>query len=300
MREFACDFGVDAHLVGVYTKAESAADQTSVDHTDAEVGQSKPVVLMLSSGLLPNTGPYRLYVRFARHLAGMGFDSFRFDLSGIGDSERSTDTLPRAQQQIRDIALAMDYIESKFNKNTYVVMGICTGADNAHRAMLADHRIVGAIGIDGYYYKTPRYYSNYFLKQLPLRLLKRERWESKLVSCISTIRKVVNGQVRLKSQPVTVPYRWDVPDRKKTAADYAEFIERDVSKLCVFTASWPYNYLQQHADAFPDVVFGDNVQVRYFEDAEHVFPLARERELLTATVSDWLLERFSSQGSVSQ
>lgn len=293
MREFACDFGSNASLVGIYTQA----GQPGVDEKAIAKQLRKPVVLLISSGLLPNTGPYRLYVRLARHLAKMGFDSFRFDLSGIGDSERSTDSVPRAQQQIRDIALAMDYVEQEFNNSTYVAMGICTGADNAHRAMLADHRIVGAIGIDGYYYKTPRYYSNYLFRQLPRRLLKGERWGTKLVEISTLFRNLVEGRGKLNQQPVTVPYRWAVPDRQQTAADYTAFIERDVSKLCVFTASWPYNYLRQHADAFPEVIFGNNIQVRYLENAEHVFPLTQERQQLTDTVTDWLLERFGSVSS---
>ena len=290
MREFACDFGDNSNLVGIYTKA----DPVAVKNNSVIELKGKPVVLLISSGLLPNTGPYRLYVRFARHLAGLGFDSFRFDLSGIGDSEKSTDSLPRAQQQIRDISVAMDYVESEFHKTTFVAMGICTGADNAHRAMLADDRIVGAVGIDGYYYKTPRYFTNYFFKQLPLRLLKRERWSNKLTEMKAVFQGFTLGRGKLNQQPVTVPYRWAVPDRKKTSADYQAFIERDVSKLCVFTASWPYNYLHQHSDAFPEIDFGGNIQVRYFENAEHVFPLIEERRLLTETVTEWLHERFDS------
>jgi len=290
MREIACDIRGNTNLVGIYTQAGASNNDYPADTHSA----ARPVVLLLSSGLLSNTGPYRLYVRLARHLASIGFDSFRFDLSGIGDSPRSTNSLPRAEQQIRDIAVAMDYLEGKFESSTYVAMGICTGADNAHRAMLADHRVIGAVGVDGYYYKTPRYYLNYLFKQLPMRLLKRERWQKKLIELSSAARDRLSDRKAINNQPDTVPYRWDVPDREKTAADYHAFIGRDVNKLCIFTASWPYNYLQQHSDAFPDVSFGDNVQVRYFENAAHVFPLAQERDLLTTTISDWLLERFGS------
>ncbi len=292
MREIACDFGISCNLVGVYTKA---SESTSTKTPNLQ-NSSKPVVLLINSGLLPNTGPYRLYVRFARHLATLGFDSFRFDLSGIGDSDRRSDKRPRAEQQMRDIAAAMDFIDHEFKLSRYVAMGICTGADNAHRAMLEDVRIVGAVGVDGYYYKTRRYQFNYLFKELPRRLLKLESWRRKLEEFGALIRNTVGGRRIFNEQPVTVPYRWVVPDRDKTAADYTAFIERDASKLCIFTASWPYNYLQQHADAFPDVCFGDNIQVRYFEDAEHVFPLAQERNLLTETVSEWLLERFGSLG----
>lgn len=284
MREFACDFGTKTNLVGIYTESDSGAQNN----------EKRPALLLINSGLLPNTGPFRLYVRLARQLAKLGFDSFRFDLSGIGDSERSTDSMPREQQQIRDICLAMDYVQKTYGNDSFVAMGICTGADNAHRAMLADERIVGAIGVDGYYYKTYRYHLNYFFKQLIPRLLKRSNWEQKFNTVSNSLLKSINNRDSEGESPASIQYRWKVPSREKTASDYRNFIERDVSKLCIFTASWPYNYLNQHSDSFPSIEFGDNLQVRYLENTEHLFPLEEERQQLTRTVSEWLLERFSS------
>jgi len=284
MREFACDFGTKTKLVGIYTQSDEKKPSQ----------QNRPALLLINSGLLPNTGPFRLYVRLARQLAESGFDCFRFDLSGIGDSERSTDTMARDQQQIRDIRLAMDYVQETFGNDSFVAMGICTGADNAHRAMLADHRVVGAIGVDGYYYKTSRYYLNYFFKQLIPRLLKRSNWEQKFSTISASLYNSINSQNDENESPASIQYRWEVPSREKTASDYRSFIERDVSKLCIFTASWPYNYLNQHADSFPSIEFGNNVQIRYLENTEHLFPLEEERQQLTQTISKWLFERFDS------
>lgn len=282
MHEIPCHFGTESALVGIYTLAK-----------DSESLQDDlPVVLLLNSGLLPNVGPYRLYVRLARHFGLIGFDSFRFDISGIGDSERRNDTIARDKQQIGDIQTAMDYLQSRYNKHQFVVMGICTGADNAHRAMLADKRIVGAVGIDGYYYKTPQYYYNDLLKRLLPRLFQAKVWGAKMKPLVAKFRKICFGKSTQTFESMTIPFRWKVPSRKKTAADYRTFIERDVSKLCIFTASWPYNYQEQHADAFPDVEFGSNLQVRFLKNAEHVFPLSQDRQLLTDSITGWLLERF--------
>jgi len=276
MREFACDFGTKSKLVGIYTQSDVASPDQ----------QTRPAILLINSGLLPNTGPFRLYVRLARQLATLGFDSFRFDLSGIGDSERSSDTMARDQQQIRDISLAMDHVQE--------TLGICTGADNAHRAMISDHRVVGAIGVDGYYYKTGRYHLNYFFKQLIPRLLKRANWQQKFNTVSTSLYKSINKRDSEGETPASIQYRWKVPSREKTASDYRDFIERDVSKLCIFTASWPYNYLNQHADSFPSIEFGKNLQVRYLENTEHLFPLEDERQQLMQTISEWLLERFNT------
>ena len=164
-------------------------------------------------------------------------------------------------------------------------MGICTGADNAHRAMVADERIVGAVGIDGYYYATRRYYQNYLFRNLAPRLLRIDTWREK-------IHKLLTAKARRNSQPVTLPFRWEMPKKEKTAADYQLFIRRNAHKLCIFTASWPYNYQEQLADAFPQLPIGDNVKALYLENAEHMFPLKEDRDQLTNAISQWLKECF--------
>lgn len=287
MHEVACNFGTESALVGVYTHTqESQQDQ-----------DGRPVVLLLNSGLLSNVGPYRLYVRLARHFSNIGFNTFRFDISGIGDSERRSDNLARDKQQVEDIQVAMDYIQRKFNKRHFVVMGICTGADNAHRAMLADTRIRGAVGIDGYYFKTPRYYFNDLKNSKIPKLFKRQAWKSRLSTLRAYVNRIRGKQSAPNFESVTIPFRWTVPSRTKTASEYRAFIERDASNLCIFTGSWPYNYKDQHADAFPDITFGDNIQILYLENTDHVFPLSQDRQLLTNSVSAWLLDRFVARSN---
>ncbi len=315
MREITCHCGSDPELIGIYTIADNhnernaaRADNTAINEHSGNQS-SRPVILLLNSGLLPNVGPFRLYVRLARHFAQLGFDTFRFDLSGIGDSERRTDNKPRSEQQISDIKLTIDHLQKQYNANEFIVMGICTGADNAHRAMLADQRIVGAIGIDGYFYKTSRYYLNFLFRDLLPRLLQWETWRLKslsvykqleirfrhLFSVLGNVGGLTdsNGEdFKFSTVPVSVPYRWEVPDKDQTERDYREIIDRGSSMLCIFTASWPYNYTEQLADAFPDLPVGDNLQVHYLENSEHLFPLAQDREELSDVVTEWLRERF--------
>ncbi len=282
MDELACSFGTESALVGVYTQTEMLNGNQD----------NRPVVLLLNSGLLSNVGPYRLYVRLARHFSSIGFNTFRFDISGIGDSERRSDDLARDKQQVEDVQAAMDYLQREFKRQNFVVMGICTGADNAHRAMLADTRIVGAVGIDGYYFKTPRYYFNDLKNQKIPKLLQKRAWKSKLSTIKARIDKFRKKPTIPNFESITIPFRWTVPDREQTALEYQSFIDRGASNLCIFTGSWPYNYQNQHSDAFPEITFGDNMQILYLEDADHVFPLSQDRKLLTKSISDWLLDRF--------
>lgn len=75
MREETCVFGSANPLVGIIT------------HPEIDVGL--PTVILLNAGLIHRIGPNRVYVRLARHLAGLGFQVLRFDLSGIGDSPKN-------------------------------------------------------------------------------------------------------------------------------------------------------------------------------------------------------------------
>lgn len=299
MREVIRHCGEKPELIGIHTLTrdstdlEPAKDPIIKDTENCGLeARAKPIVLLLNSGLLPNIGPYRLHVRLARHLSTLGFESFRFDLSGIGESERSDDNLSRSEQQMRDINIVMTHLQETCGAEQFVVMGICTGADNAHRAIMRDERIVGAIGIDGYYYPTFRYYLNYLVGYLLPQMLRLESWVSKSGKVLSRLGEKAGILKSVSSHPVTIPYRWKVPDKRQTEADFKHLISRNANMLCIYTASWPYNYPNQLADAFPSIPIGDNIQVRYFENAEHMFPLSEDRNKLTETVSSWLLERF--------
>ena len=92
--------------------------------------------------------------------------------------------------------------------------------------------------------------------------------------------------------PQNIEYRWVEPSKEKTEQDYKEFLERNVNLLAVFTASWPYNYLEQHQDCFKGLPFGENLQVAYLENAEHIFPLAEDRTNLMTEIVNWLVNRY--------
>ena len=69
-------FGNKARLVGISTEPNSKTHAKTL-----------PGVLFWNAGLLPKVGPFRLFVDVARRLSELGFLSFRFDVSGKGDSK---------------------------------------------------------------------------------------------------------------------------------------------------------------------------------------------------------------------
>ena len=120
MKEHAVSFGENNHLLGVLSEPR-------VKGTDL------PAVIILNSGLLHKVGPFRLNTELSRTIAENGFNVLRFDLSGIGDSKMSLKEGNRWEKAIRDTRHAMNYIFEICGSKEFVLIGLCSGSDNAHR-----------------------------------------------------------------------------------------------------------------------------------------------------------------------
>jgi len=110
-----------------------------------------PAIIILNAGLLHRVGPNRLHVKIARKLANVGFTVLRFDFSGNGDSNARDDNIPFEQSAIDETQDAMDYLTYDKHIDKFILVGICSGADVAIRMVCCDNRVIGAIGINGFY-----------------------------------------------------------------------------------------------------------------------------------------------------
>ena len=243
MKESAHVFGGSVPIFGILT--EPAA---------AELIDNSPTILLVNAGLLGRAGPFRLHVILARELAKMGFRTMRIDLSGIGDSGRHKDNRPREEQHLNDIRDAMEYLEKERAVTSFVLMGICTGADNSHRALREDDRVIGAVCVDGYSYPTFRYHFNHYAP----KFISRTSWKN-LFSRI--IRKLGGSDQDDQDSPEVneLDYRWKLPPKNETQADYQAIINRDAKLLCVYTAGWRCNYSGQLAESFSSLDFGNSI-----------------------------------------
>ena len=91
MKEEVLQFGQRSSMVGI------------LHSPDGYANLELPAVLFLNAGLIHRIGPNRIYVKLARQFAQMGFFVFRFDSSGIGDSEVRKDNLPYEKSIIDDV-----------------------------------------------------------------------------------------------------------------------------------------------------------------------------------------------------
>jgi hypothetical protein len=279
MPEYAVCFPADRQsLVGVFAKAERSHPQA-------------PVIVFLNAGLIPRTGPNRLYVRLARESARLGLSSLRFDLSGIGDSLPRTDGLPFRDAALRDVQEALDFLSASTGAASFILVGLCSGADLAFRVSTLDDRIVGAVLLDGLPYRT-------FRSKLNDQVLRFRRglanggW-SRLLSpngpVLRNLGRFITGNGVVASgrmEGLTSPGGRDIPSVEEAESALLNLVARGVRIMVVYTEARGYNYQGQFADVFPRVP-ADSVAVEYFEAADHTFNLLANQDRIVRTLIRW-------------
>ena len=259
-------------LVGVLTKADEE------EHT------RRPIVVILNAGMVHRVGPNRLHVRLARELARRGFASLRFDLSGIGDSPARVDGASLHDAAICDVRDALGFIANEREGSTFVLVGLCSGADLAFRAALADERVVGGVLIDGFPYHTFRSRLHRRARHYAWQLRGRN-WRALLGSHSPVWRRL-----RRSPKPVLPPVanrQRDVPSKDEAEAGLHALTERGVRLLVASTPDRDYSYPRHFAETFPSVR-SDLVQVTFFPDADHTFTLHANQDLLIRTITQWI------------
>lgn len=96
---------------------------------DGSTGE-RPTVMLLSIAAESSIGPARLWVELARRLAAEGYDSVRFDFSGVGESRTRAGRSERhlyAAHAIDDIREAAEGASPRDPSNV-VLVGVCSGA----------------------------------------------------------------------------------------------------------------------------------------------------------------------------
>jgi pimeloyl-ACP methyl ester carboxylesterase len=108
-------------------------------------GAAMPTIVIFNAGVIHKIGPNRLHVKLARRLAAEGFNVFRFDYGGQGDSIARTDGAASSSY----ITNALDLVEKKTGPGGFILTGICSGAEDAYATAMNDSRIRGVILING-------------------------------------------------------------------------------------------------------------------------------------------------------
>jgi pimeloyl-ACP methyl ester carboxylesterase len=116
---------------------------------------SKLSVLLLSPGIKMRVGPHRLYNKLSKLLVDRGFNVFRFDFYGLGDSEGTIDepVLVNVYNSIQDgryvndTTDAMNWLEEHHGQTEFILGGLCGGAITGLLAGAGDRRVSGLLAL---------------------------------------------------------------------------------------------------------------------------------------------------------
>ncbi|MEM1226955.1 MAG: hypothetical protein AAGJ40_14755 [Planctomycetota bacterium] len=269
MIETSVRFGPKDHLAGVIRDSSPwRRDATLFD-------QERVGVVMLTAGMLPSSGPYRLHVDLAGALARLGLPSVRFDLSGIGESFSGPDpSASSLQRAVNETVSAMDLLEARTCSQRFILYGLCSGADDAMQVALSDPRVVGLVTIDGFGYRTLGYHARRWFRDLPRKAMTQQFWRRRW--------RHWRGADEL---PPSLRGGEDVreyPSRATTCNHLRRLVRRGVSMHFAYTGGIreTINHAGQFDSMFPEFIHERRITHRFFESMDHTAMLKRDRDVL--------------------
>jgi len=108
-----------------------------------------PLVVFLNAGLVNRQGPNGIYVKLSRDLKAAGFASFRFDLPGIGDNINDSRWSSKTQFYAEELRSVIDHFRAAGRFDSFILLGLCTGANMAFDYALGENAVKGICMING-------------------------------------------------------------------------------------------------------------------------------------------------------
>ncbi len=257
MNESATRFGPDERLAGIVTEPHG--------------GRARQGCVLVSAGLLPKAGPHRLYAELARHLAGDGVVTLRFDLGGIGESVADGSGLPLRERTELEVRAAVDHLQARFSLAGVTLAGLCSGAEDSLRSADVDARVSGVVMIDPFAYRAPGWFWRHALYRAGRRALRAL-------------------DAAAEKRPRVVRYKY--MEKPEAAGILGRLTERGTRVHFIYTAGVreAFNHPSELAAAFPELDFRDKVTVDFLAHLDHTQLLAADRRALIDVIARRLRE----------
>jgi len=271
-KERAFRFGRAQHLVGV-------AGLPTTPAPVAPVG-----VIVLNAGMVHRVGPFRLHVEITRRLNACGYPTLRFDLSSLGDSGASNESQSQVQQIRADVADAMSLLASHAGCTRFVLLGLCSGAQNAHTVAVDEPRVAGAIFLDGYAYRTLGFRLRHYLP----RLWSAARWH-RFIS-----RKLQAAANRRGDDVFAVSF----PPQEQVQRELTAMLDRGLRLHFIYSGGVTryFNHPRQFRECFGRLADRPEISARLFAGTDHTYALQVDRQYLLQDIADWLQQQFPTSG----
>jgi hypothetical protein len=274
MKERVCQFGPERNLIGIL--CEPAEKDLRVE---------LPVLIMLNAGLIHRIGPHRMSVELARSLAERGIRSLRFDKGDHGDSTESTGGQSEDERAFLDVESAMDFLEQKKLGQSFVLFGLCSGADDSFAVALRDSRVVGTVQLDGHGFWTLR---SQIVHYLP-RVLQAQ-------SLSNFFRRSLTQSFRSNGAD-SLALQWSLRrpfgDKREVERGLQSLVDRGTEMLYFYTGGvqYCYNYAGQYFDMFKGLDPKGRIKVVYYPNVDHTYSFAEDRGRMITALAEWYISR---------
>lgn len=273
-QEMVFRYGEDQSSIGIVTTPAAAANRRD----------DLPIAVIFNSGLLHRSEPYRLNVLIARKLAPIGITTLRVDLAGKGDSPMRAGVTNRDSVAIDWAAIRQELIGT-FGERPFVLMGICSGADNAIRLGMADDQVVGLVLMDAICPTVPG-----FTKRKVVSKLMDPRFWGRLPRRV--VRELLN--VSEAPQEEEKPDLRDTPYPEELVACMQNMVNRNGHILAVFSsyAENYYNLQGQMTSAMAIEGLEKICREIWWPYVMHSYPVQKHRNQLVDTIEQWFEEKI--------
>lgn len=229
-------------------------------------------VVLFNAGLIHRPGPLRLHVDLARALSQAGFDVFRLDLPGVGDTGTGGDAAAFALR-------AFDAVSARTGASGFLVGGICSAADLGWRMVGLDARIQGLLLIDPMAVRGPWYRVGRLVRllRMPLREL-----------ATKALRRAGTRPHDAGPGPAAEDYR-DWPSPLEFRSRLAGALERGVRVLGFYTGGVAdYLLHPRQIDATYAGLRGHRgLRLEFHPELDHILFAARHRRQVVDTIVGW-------------
>lgn len=277
-------------------------------------GRRKEIcVVLLSPGIKNRVAPHRLYVKLSRHLQEEGYDVFRFDPEGLGDSEGECEfqwvaDLYGAIQSgcfLEDTTSALDWLEANKRSRRFIVGGLCGGAITGLFAGQDDPRVAGLLSfglpvvLESSDPAQARFVSEGQKDKLRrgylARLLQPRSW-LRFLTLQSDFRTMLRSVFRSR-QPAAAPSRGGGdPLNPQFPAVFDAFLRGGREMLLVFSGadriSWEFEELFAGKHQLMLKEFHHRIDRHIIEGANHIMSFKEWQDEMMRIVDRWLEERF--------
>ncbi len=241
--------------------------------------------VLFNAGIVHRVGPHRLNVRLARALARRGIASIRFDLSGLGDSERSRSSRPFEEQAVADLRAAMDALGREAGARRFSLLGFCSGGRHGFDCAPVDERVAGLLLHDTYAYPTLRSW----LGRLRLRVRRyglASYAGTAIARRLGRLRDRLTGAAPRAHEADALPD--SAPTREAFAARALALHARGVKLGVMFSGEGDnYNYAGQFRDAFRGTALADCVSCDYLPEMDHTVMVRAMQDEFVRRLEAW-------------